>query len=99
MTNLTSGLTLLPLVLEVTKVLALLDPINEETLGETEEILLISKDGDDARGIVEFNETEFVNKDVDNIPECSNEFCKFFISVKEKKNISVKRLLFQFYPK
>ena len=87
-TSLTSGLILLLLVLE--KVLALLDPINE-TLGETEDILFTSN-GEGARGIVEFIETEFViTGDIDEfvgililpilpIPECSKEFCKFFIS-------------------
>lgn len=96
-TSLTSGLILLLLVLE--KVLALLDPINE-TLGETEDILFTSN-GEGARGIVEFIETEFViTGDIDEfvgililpilpilpIPECSKEFCKFFISVIEQND-------------
>lgn len=95
-TSLTSGLILLLLVLE--KVLALLDPIYE-TLGEIEDILFTSN-GEGARGIVEFIETEFViTGDIDEfvgililpilpIPECSKEFCKFFISVIEQNDFT-----------
>lgn len=66
--------------------LALLDPMNE-TLGETDAILFTK--GDATLGNPEVSETEFVITgdivellDKLAIPECSNEFCKFFRSEK-----------------